>query len=257
MTLMLHKGAQPIDYSALRSVDTPEPTRTHVPIPHYRLVDLVRHTLGFYGHQVVAEQHGITPDGMRYFGLMNLSSHDGAYEDAVVLRSSHDKSLPVGIGFGGHVFCCDNLSMYADTVVHRRHTAKLKADLPGIIMSVVEPLADVRDEQQRVFSRYRATSLSPEMADHTMLELYRREVFPSKLLKSINQEFYDPSFSEMRSEPLNCWRLFNAVTFALTGTVLAVPKATPTLHQVLDGVCTRLDADAGRTFSGQQRALAA
>jgi hypothetical protein len=248
MSLMLHKGAQPIDYHGLRDLMTPEPTRTHVPIPHYRLVDLVRHTLGFYGHQVVAEQHGITPDGMRYFGLMNLSSHDGAYEDSVVLRSSHDKSLPVGIGFGGHVFCCDNLSMYADTVVHRRHTARLKADLPGIIMAVVEPLANVRDQQQRVFDRYRATTITPELADHTMLELYRQGVFPSKIIGDVNQEFYDPSFEEMRIQPLNGWRLFNAVTFVLTGKILGSPQTSQTLHRVLDDVCTRYrPALPGRT----------
>lgn len=246
MSLILHKGAQSIDYDGLRTLDTPEPTRTHVPIPHYRLVDLVRHTLAFYGHSVVAERHGVTPDGMRYFGLMNLSSHDGAYEDAVVLRSSHDKSLPVGIGFGGNVFCCDNLSIYADTVVHRRHTAKLKADLPGIIMNVVEPLANVRDAQQRVFSRYRATPLTPEWADHVILELYRQDALPNKLIGTVNSEFLDPSFEELRLQPLNGWRLFNAVTFALTGNFLATPQATPKLHRVLDGVCARLATPESR-----------
>lgn len=240
MSLMLHKGAEHIGYSGLRQLVTPEPTKTHVPIPHYRLVDLVRHTLSFYGHTVVSEYHGVTPDGMRYFGLMNLSSHDGAYEDAVVLRSSHDKSLPVGIGFGGHVFCCDNLSMYADTVVHRRHTAKLKSDLPGIIMEVVEPLANVRDAQHRDFLRYRTIELTPEMADHTILELYRQDVYPSKIIGEVNKEFYEPSFEEMRNQPLNCWRLFNSVTFALNGHILSTPKTTQTLHRVLDGVCARL-----------------
>lgn len=257
MTLMLHKGAQPIDYDGLRNLETPAPTRTHVPIPHYRLVDLVRHTLAYYGHRVVSEQHGVTRDGMRFFGLLNLSSHDGAYEDAVVLRSSHDKSFPVGIGFGGHVFCCDNLSMYADTVVHRRHTAKLKSDLPGIIMEVVEPLADVRDAQQRVFQRYRTTPLTPEWADHTILELYRQEVLPSKLISQVNQEFYDPSFEEMRLQPLNGWRLFNAVTFALTGNVLAAPQTTPRLHRVLDGVCARLATPPGPAYDHGQLAVAA
>lgn len=258
MSLMLHCGAEPIDYFGLRCLETPEATRTHVPIPHYRLVDLVRNTLGFYNHQVVSEHHGITRDGLRYFGLLNLSSHDGAYEDSVVLRSSHDKSIPVGIGFGGHVFCCDNLSMYADTVVHRRHTARLKADLPGIIMGVVEPLANVRDQQQRVFDRYRATTLTPEWADHTLLELYRQGVYPSKLLGEVNQEFYDPSFEEMRLQPLNGWRLFNAVTFVLNGKILGSPHTTQTLHRVLDDVCVRLPlVPPGRTFDQGQLAVAA
>ena len=74
MTLMLHKGAEEVDLSDLRQLVTPEPTRTHVPIPHHRLVDTVRHSLSFFGHVVDSEHHGITPDGMCYFGIMMLKS---------------------------------------------------------------------------------------------------------------------------------------------------------------------------------------
>ena len=36
------------------------------------------------------------------------------------------------------------------------------------------------------------------------------------------------------------WRLFNAATFALAGKVAERPTVTRDLHQVIDGVCTRL-----------------
>ena len=59
MTLMLHVGAQPTDYDGLRALDTPLPTATHVPIPHFRVVDMLKHTLGFYGHEVTDENFGV------------------------------------------------------------------------------------------------------------------------------------------------------------------------------------------------------
>ena len=34
------------------------PTATHVPIPHFRVVDMLKHTLAFYGHEVTAEHYG-------------------------------------------------------------------------------------------------------------------------------------------------------------------------------------------------------
>jgi len=37
------------------------------------------------------------------------------------------------------------------------------------------------------------------------------------------------------------YRLFNATTFALKGRVAEDPRSTATLHQVIDGVCTRLN----------------
>jgi hypothetical protein len=69
---MLHAGAELATYEQLRALETPPATATHVPIPHFRLVDMLRHTLSFYGHEVTEDNHGVTPDGMRYFGLLSL-----------------------------------------------------------------------------------------------------------------------------------------------------------------------------------------
>ncbi len=243
MTLMLHCGANPIDYPALRDIETPEPTRSHVPIPHHRVVDMVRHTLGFYGHEVISESHGITPDGMRYFGVMMLKSPYGGYEDTVAIRNSHDKRFPIGVAFGGHVFCCDNLSLMADHVIHRKHTANAKRDLPGLIAEVVEPLADIRDRQQRAFNRYRATLLPPERADHAILDMFRNGVVNIQRIPEVLREWETPSFEELEASGPTAWRLFNAVTFVLNGRVLGEPQNTQGLHRIIDGVCTRISRE--------------
>ena len=62
MTLMLHAGANIIEYAALRELETPPATPTLVPVEHYRVVDLLKSTLGMYGHEVTDEHHGVTPD---------------------------------------------------------------------------------------------------------------------------------------------------------------------------------------------------
>src|SRR5207248_11124541 len=140
------------------------------------VVDLVRTTLGMYGHEIVGEHHGVTEDGARYFGLLSLRSAYTGYEDTLGLRNSHDRSFPVGIGFGSRVFVCDNLAFIADTTIKRKHTANLKRDLPGIIGELIEPLALHREAQQRTFDRYRATELAPALADHAVMEMYRRGI---------------------------------------------------------------------------------
>ncbi len=77
MTLMLHCGAEELPYGHLRELETPPATPTHVPIPHFRLVDMLRHTLSFYDHEIIEEHHGVTEDGARYFGLLSLRSTYG------------------------------------------------------------------------------------------------------------------------------------------------------------------------------------
>jgi hypothetical protein len=158
---------------------------------------------------------------------MMLRSTYGGYEDAVALRNSHDKKFPVGIGFGGHVFCCDNMSLMADHVIRRKHTANAKRDLPGLIAEVVEPLADVRDRQQRAFGVYRRRELTPEQADHAIMELYRNGVLTVQRIGEVSREWTHPSFDELEESGPTAWRLFNAVTFVLNRTFRTPSEQEP------------------------------
>ena len=63
MSLMLHAGGTPVSYDDLRAISTPLGTDSHVPVPHHEVVELVRYTLGFYGHEIAEESHAITQDG--------------------------------------------------------------------------------------------------------------------------------------------------------------------------------------------------
>jgi hypothetical protein len=235
MTLMLHAGGTEIDYDGLRQLETPEATATHVPIPHFRCVDLLKTTLGMFGHEVTAEHHGIAQEGMRYFGLLSLRSTYTGYEDTVGLRNSHDRSFPVGIGFGSRVFVCDNLAFIADHVIKRKHTANLKRDLPGIVGELIEPLALHREQQHRTFERYKGALLSNQQADHVILDLYREGVVNLQRVPDVMAQWEHPTFPDL--DDRNAWRLFNAVTFALNGRVIENPQATPKLHRIIDGAC--------------------
>jgi len=238
LTLMLHVGAAEIDYDGLRQLETPAATLTHVPIPHFRVVDLIKSTLGMYGHSVTDEHHGVSPDGSRYFGLLSLRSPYTGYEDTVGLRNSHDKSFPVGIGFGSRVFVCDNMAFQADHVIKRRHTANLKSALPGIVGELIEPLALHREAQAKSFQRYKQVMLTDETADHVILDLYRQGVVNIQRVPDVLGQWEHPTFPDL--EDRNAWRLFNAVTHSLNGRVMDKPEATPLLHKIIDGVCQEM-----------------
>ena len=92
MTLCLHSGASAVSYDDVRAVNTPEPTSSHVPVPHHEIVELMRFTFEFHQHEIAEQHHAVTPDGARYFGIMCLRSPHGDYTDMLGLRNSHDKS---------------------------------------------------------------------------------------------------------------------------------------------------------------------
>jgi hypothetical protein len=237
MTLIVHAGAEHVDYDGLHTLDMPEPTDTHVPIAHHAVVDMVKYALGFYGHDLLEEHHAVTPDGMRYFGVLSLKSSYGNYTDMVGLRNSHDKRFPIGIAIGSQVFVCDNLAFHSDHVIRRKHTVNAKRDLPGLVAGVIEPLGEQRKLQHRKFERYRGAILADKDADHAIMQMYRTGVVNVTRIAAVLQEWDEPSFDEFRAEPRTVWRLFNATTFALTGRVTENPAATQQLHTILEGTC--------------------
>jgi hypothetical protein len=236
MGLMLHRGGVEIDYAALRDVETPPATPTHVPIPHFRVVDLVKTTLGMYGHEVTAEHHAIAEEGMNYFGLLSLRSTYTGYEDTLICRNSNIKQFPVSVGCGNRTFICDNLAFYAEHSIRRRHSVNLKRDLPGLIGELIEPLTLQREAQHRTIRRYERTDISDETADHIILKLHRDGVINTQRIPEVMKEWDEPTFEEF-GERKNIWRLFNGVTFCLNGMVAAKPALTRQLYQTIDGVC--------------------
>lgn len=237
MSLMLHTGAKPVDYDGLRALDTPPATPTHVPIPHFRVVDLMKSTLAMYAHEVVGEHYGVTEDGMRFFGLLSLRSPYGDYEDTVGLRNSHDKRFPIGVGFGSRVFVCDNLAFIANHVVRRKHTANAKRDLPGLVGELVEPLTLQREKQHQALLAYQRTALNDMQADHAIMSMYRQGIINVQRIADIEGQWQKPRHDWGGK---TAWRLFNAATAALTGKVVENSDLTPRLHRIIDGVCAQL-----------------
>ena len=235
--LTLHAGANAVTYDELRAVKTPDATDSHLPVPHHEIVELMRYTLGFFGHEVAEEHHGLTQDGARYFGVMCLRSPYGGYTDMLGLRNSHDKSLPIGIAFGSRVFVCDNLAFSADHVIRRKHTARAKRELPALLSDIIRPLQDQRLAQNQKLLAYQSTELKDEMADHAILDMYRKGVINVQRIDRV-LDAYDKPPHDWGNR--TAWRLFNAATFALEGKVAERPQLTQTLHQIIDGVCERV-----------------
>jgi hypothetical protein len=238
MSLMLHAGAEAVEYDRLRDLPIPDATATHVPIAHKAVVDMVKYSLGYFGHELLDEHYGVTQDGARFFGVLSLRSPQGDYTDVVGLRNSHDKSFPIGISFGSRVFVCDNLAFIGDQVVKRKHTANAKRDLPGIVAGIIEPLYEQRQRQALHFDAYRNRPMhEPEVHD-AIMRMYRKGGINLTRISDVLDAYVQPPH-DWGGE--TAWRLFNAATYALKGKVAESPHMTRTIHTVLDGYCERID----------------
>src|SRR4051794_27693324 len=102
--LMLHCGANKVDREQVAAVTTPARTQTWTPIPHHRLLTGVQDTLERSGLAVVTEAHGLTHDGARYFGMLQVANDNKDFALVVGIRNSHDKKFPAGLVVGSSVF---------------------------------------------------------------------------------------------------------------------------------------------------------
>ena len=97
--LVLHCGARSVDRRAIEVAATPAGSPTWVPVPHHRLLEQVESTLVTSGMTVVNQAHALWQDGLRYFGLLEVTNGQphSDYGLVIGLRNSHDKSFPATI----------------------------------------------------------------------------------------------------------------------------------------------------------------
>jgi hypothetical protein len=113
-TMTLCSYGNKLTREELARVATPAATATHKPIPHIAVVEKLIEALGFRQIGVVQEEYAVSSDGMRMFGVMDLSSGFQECRFAIGLRNSHDKSFRLSCTVGLRVFVCENLAFHGE-----------------------------------------------------------------------------------------------------------------------------------------------
>ena len=239
--LLMHCGGRHVSRDDIVNAPTPQRTRTWVPVPHHRLLDLVETTIDGQGYRVTSQAHGLWGDhGDRYFGLMELAN--GYAEDdyglVLGLRNSHDKSFPASLALGSQVLVCDNLSFFGQVVLTRRHTRFIERDLPWIVAQAVGRLSEMRTQQADRLDAYKQTRIQDRTAHDLMVRAVDTRVIPVTQLPLVLKEWREPSHDEFTENGRSVWRLFNAFTESFKSRSLEMlPRRSQALHGLMDRVC--------------------
>ena len=236
--LILHCGAAKVERAQLTRIVTPEGDRTWCPIPHETLVSEVTSALTRANMRIVTEAHGLSADGARYFGLLQVANDEqqGDYSYVLGLRNSHDKRFPAGLVVGSSVFVCDNLSFSGEIKIARKHTRFIVRDLPGLVSGAVGQLGERWHAQAERINAYRSHELTDVQAHDLVIRALDNRAITVTQVPTILDEWRTPRHPEFAADGKTAWRFFNAVTEAAKGSGLwALPQRTQALHGLLDG----------------------
>lgn len=216
LNLMLHCGANPVEDLAQLDVPLPPQTDTFVPIPHPVVLDTVKAALRTSTNEweIVGESHGLTNDGDRYFGMLQLADPCGDLNAdtglVVGVRNSHDHRFAASLALGHGVFVCDNLAFSGEVRVNRRHTRHIRRDFPGYVARAVGKLLLGRERQNRMIRAYKDKELTTPGAHDMVIQLLDNRVIGSTMIPKILGSYRQPTYDYGREG--TAWSLFNAVT---------------------------------------------
>ena len=253
--LLLHQGDNRVERSDVKSAHTPSSTRTWQPIAHDKLLETVEDSLSRKGFYITNESHGLSHNGDRYFGLLEIRSSDENqdYRSVVGVRNSHDKRFPAGVVLGSCVLVCCNLAFSGEVSLARKHTRFILRDLPWLVNNAISSLLLLRHEEQERIERYKQKQLTDLQAHDALVRSVDSGVIAPSRIPKVLQEWRTPSHDEFTANGKSAWRLFNAFTESWKGSNLhSLPGRSHRLQQLFDGVC-----QGNRTPVNTQETLAA
>lgn len=233
--LCLHSGAVAVERDDVLRVLTPAPTRSHVCVSHAYLIEKAVAWITSDDLVLLKESHALGHDGANYFGVFRVQRH-GVESDhalAVGIRNSHDKTYPVGLAVGSHVFVCDNLAFSAEIVVSRRHTARVLTDIERLLAEAFGRFGELFQRQFDRFAAYKATALQPRDAHDLVIRAVDADVMPASRIPKVLTYWREPLYDDF--QPRTAWSLFNAFTQdAKTWPPMELAGRTRRLHALMD-----------------------
>lgn len=213
-TLVAHCGARKVTREELMEIPIPEGTRTHQPLSHFEIVEVLEEALSFRYLSVTRDEFAVSADGMKMFGVMDLNTGFEGGNFSIGLRNSNDKSMRLALTAGFRIFVCDNMAFSGDfTPLLQKHTRKLELrDSISVAVDRIQRGFDPLEKRIRAMRDFALTDNDARLFIYrAFLERAVRGA-PRNLMSPVHDNYFNPKYEEF--SPRNLWSLSNAFTSA-------------------------------------------
>ena len=249
-SLCVHSGGRVVEsLEEILTLDLPAETDSYHPVGFGQLIetidllsakDLPMWTLQRRQY-ALAPGHGKVPD-QRFFFIHSYTSTDSDSDMSLAIagRSSHDKSISVGLVGGASVFVCDNLCLSGSVKVMRKHTRGFSNDFRHLVRDFLESIEEKYTETLSDRDLWKALDLTNDQAYQTLGMIQGRNNLSSRQTVAAYEQWRTPNHADFL--PRNLWSLYNATTEAA--------KSSPfnTAAECLTGL-TRFFKESGKSIA--------
>jgi hypothetical protein len=226
-TLLAHCGTNKVDRQFLEGIEMPPATDTFQPIAHSVLVNAIEESLAFRHISILRSEFGVSPDGMKMFGLLEVNQVYEGVNFAIGLRNANDKSMRLGMVAGYKVFVCDNMALSGDfNPLLAKHTKRL--DIVEAVATGIDRIQRGWQPLREAIDYKRATHIEHDAAKVLIYNAFAYKFLPMSLFRQVIGEFE-------ATEESTLWSLENNFTEAFKILhPIAQFKAAAKLPAVLD-----------------------
>jgi hypothetical protein len=209
-----HCGARKVTREELKEIQIPEATRTHQPLSHFEIVNVLEEALSFRYLRVVRDEYAVSMDGMKMFGVMDLNAEFNGCRFSIGLRNSNDKTMRFALTVGYRVFVCDNMAFSGDfTPLLHKHSRNL--DLQDSVSIAVDRIHRGFKPLEQKINQMRELQLSENEARLLIYKAFldkNVKGMPRHLMPMVHDLYFEPKYEAFR--PRSFWSLSNAFTSA-------------------------------------------
>tara|TARA_R110002050_G_scaffold174854_2_gene307743 strand:- start:3231 stop:4109 length:879 start_codon:yes stop_codon:yes gene_type:complete len=240
-----------VDENHVRLIETPRDTASYRAVPYGAIIDTIQERIDKSPWTVASSDYALGRDGMQLFGIMNLRPRSGdptmaraldSITPSIGFRSSHDKSISVGLVTGASVFVCDNMMFNTSGFrAVRKHTRNVFTDIEDIINRTVGSSEEQFDLLTANRQEMKEISVDRNRGYELLGLAYGQGVVtPHQYTTAVN-EWRTPTFAGAFEEE-DLWSLYNAITFGLKkGAVSEVVKRYTNAHSWATNLMGELD----------------
>lgn len=213
-TLLAHTGTTTrITRDDLKQIAAPEATRTHQPVPHYRIVEALLETLSFRHIHAIRDEYAVSDDGMKMFGVLDLETEFRGVRFSIGVRNANDKSMRLAMTVGYRVVVCDNMAFMGDFhPVFHKHSSKL--ELLDVISIGVDKIQRNFEPLRQQISDWQERPLADQTAKLIIYQAFIEGglAVPRHLVQHVHKLYFEAAYEDFK--PRTLWSLSNAFTSA-------------------------------------------